>query len=88
MTKTAIARGTPVPQRMKLMITVQRACCGFGSTSATMPPEAAATIGATIGRSHVAVIVDRAVSWKYMLGVTGQLKGLRESLRNTGAGHT
>ena len=31
--------------------------CGSGITSATIPPVAAATIGATMGRSHAAVIV-------------------------------
>ncbi len=45
-------------------------------------------MGATIGRSQAAVIVDRAVSWKYMLGEIGELKGLRESLRDIGARHT
>ena len=69
MTKTAMSRGTPVPQRMILAMTVQRACCGLGSTSAMMPPEAAATMGATIGRSQAAVMVGRAVSCTYMLEV-------------------
>lgn len=56
------------------MIVVQRAWCGLERTSATMPPEAAATMGATMGRSQAAVMVGRAVSWKYMLEVDGQVK--------------
>ena len=41
-----------------------------------MPPDAAATMGATMGRSHAAVMVEREVSWKYMLEVNCQLIGL------------
>lgn len=38
-----------------------------------MLPVALATIGATIGRSHAAVIDGRLVSWKYMLfGTIGE----------------
>lgn len=32
-----------------------------------MPPEAAATIGATIGRSQAAVIVESSTLWRDML---------------------
>ena len=40
----------------------------FGRTSATMPPVAAATMGATIGRSQAAVILERVGVWRVILG--------------------
>ena len=46
-----------------------------------IPPEAAATIGATIGRSQAAVIVERGLSWKYILEVNRQLKDLGGKMR-------
>ena len=51
-----MASGTPVPHRIYDTMTVIKACWGFGRTSATMAPVAAATIGATIGRSQAAVM--------------------------------
>ena len=57
-TRTTIARGTPVPQRMYEMITVQRACWLLGRTSATIPPDAAATMVETIGSNQIAVMVE------------------------------
>lgn len=41
-----------------LMIRVIKAFCGSGITLATMPPVAEATIVATTGRSHAAVIIS------------------------------
>jgi hypothetical protein len=46
---------------------VHRAYWGFGRIDATMPPDAAATIVGTMGRSQVAVMVERCVSWTYLL---------------------
>ena len=40
---------------------------GRGRTAARIPPEAEATMGATMGRSQAAVIWDRVVWWWYML---------------------
>ena len=47
-----------------------------------MLPEAAATIGATIGRSQAAVMVERAVWWTYMLMVNSQLISWEERLED------
>ena len=67
MTSTHMASGMPVPQRMYEMMRVQRACCGLGRTEATIPPEAEATMGATMGRSQAAVMVWSVAWWMYML---------------------
>jgi hypothetical protein len=50
-------------------MSVQRACWGFGRTDAMMPPDAEATMGATMGRSQAAVMVERLVLWWYILWV-------------------
>ena len=58
MTRTTMARGTPVPQRRYEVINVQSACCEFERIAATIPPEAEATIVETIGSSQTAVIEE------------------------------
>lgn len=41
---------------------VQSACCGFGSTLATMPPDDPATTQVTMGSSQTAVMEDSCIS--------------------------
>lgn len=62
-----MARGTPVPHKIYETTIVQRAWVGLGNTSATIAPEDAATMVATIGRSHAAVTVESSVLWSHML---------------------
>lgn len=57
------ANGTPTPQSTKLAMRVPSAYWGSGSISATIPPDAAATTQATMGRSHAAPIASRVFSF-------------------------
>lgn len=53
---TIDASGTPMPQKIKLATNVPNAICGFGTTSATIPPDAAATMQDALGSNHAADI--------------------------------
>ena len=55
-------------------VMVMTAWLGLGRTSATTPPEAAATMGATIGSSQAAVMLSReALCWVVLLSLAGNI---------------
>ena len=61
--RMTMAKGTAVPHMMYDMVMVITAWFGSGSTSPTTPPDAAATMGATMNNSQAAVMLSREALW-------------------------
>lgn len=57
------------------MVRVQRAWVGLGRMSATIAPEADATMVGTMGRSQVAVMVGREEVWEDIIA-----KGMKREI--------
>lgn len=70
---TIDASEIPMPHRIKLVTSISRAIWEFGTTSATIPPEAAATTQDALGSNHATdidpnlVLVRLVILFEYFL---------------------